>query len=54
MCQSRQYRSIFRLLNETGRTYGTRPGVAPQAPKMVREVLASSPLLVTASLNSPR
>ncbi|EIU06073.1 helix-turn-helix family protein [Mycobacteroides abscessus 5S-0422] len=34
-----QYRSMFRLLNETGRMYGPRPGVAQEDPKLVGAVL---------------
>ena len=34
-----QYRSIYRLLNETGRMYGPRPGVAGEQPKLVTAVL---------------
>jgi Zn-dependent peptidase ImmA (M78 family) len=40
-----QYRSMFRLLNETGRVYGPRPGVAEEhaaLTKSVLEQLASS------------
>ncbi len=34
-----QYRSMYRLLNETGRMYGPRPGVAAEEPKLVSSVL---------------
>lgn len=34
-----QYRSMFRLLNETGRMYGPRPGVAAEEPTLTRSVL---------------
>jgi Zn-dependent peptidase ImmA (M78 family)/transcriptional regulator with XRE-family HTH domain len=34
-----QYRSMFRLLNETGRMYGPRPGVAEEHSKLTRAVL---------------
>ncbi|WP_457134862.1 XRE family transcriptional regulator [Mycobacteroides abscessus] len=34
-----QYRSMFRLLNETGRMYGPRPGVAEESPKLASAVL---------------
>jgi Zn-dependent peptidase ImmA (M78 family)/transcriptional regulator with XRE-family HTH domain len=34
-----QYRSMFRLLNETGRMYGPRPGVADEEPKLTSSVL---------------
>lgn len=34
-----QYRSMFRLLNETGRMYGPRPGVAEEDPKLTSAVL---------------
>lgn len=34
-----QYRAMFRLLNETGRTYGHRPGVTAEEPKLVSSVL---------------
>ncbi|RIS00117.1 Putative DNA-binding helix-turn-helix protein [Mycobacteroides abscessus subsp. abscessus] len=34
-----QYRSMFRLLNETGRMYGPRPGVAAESPKLASAVL---------------
>ena len=34
-----QYRSMFRLLNETGRMYGARPGVAEEEPKLTSAVL---------------
>lgn len=34
-----QYRSMFRLLNETGRMYGPRPGVAEEHPTLTRAVL---------------
>jgi Zn-dependent peptidase ImmA (M78 family) len=34
-----QYRSMFRLLNETGRMYGPRPGVAEESPKLTNAVL---------------
>ena len=34
-----QYRSMFRLLNETGRMYGPRPGVAEEVPQLVGTVL---------------
>lgn len=34
-----QYRSMFRLLNETGRMYGPRPGVAEDGPQLVTAVL---------------
>ncbi|CCK57999.1 ImmA/IrrE family metallo-endopeptidase [Mycobacterium canetti] len=34
-----QYRSMFRLLNETGRIYGPRPGVAEERPQLARAVL---------------
>lgn len=34
-----QYRSMFRLLNETGRMYGPRPGVADEEPKLTAAVL---------------
>lgn len=40
-----QYRSMFRLLNETGRIYGARPGVSEEHPKLVGAVLEQ---LVTA------
>ena len=30
---------MFRLLNETGRMYGPRPGVAEEEPKLVTSVL---------------
>ena len=36
----RQYRAMFRLLNETGRMYGTRPGVPTETPELARDVLA--------------
>lgn len=35
-----QYRSMFRLLNETGRMYGPRPGVAQETPELTASVLA--------------
>ena len=34
-----QYRSMFRLLNETGRIYGPRPGVAEEHPQLTKSVL---------------
>ena len=34
-----QYRSMFRLLNETGRIYGPRPGVAQEEPTLAHDVL---------------
>lgn len=34
-----QYRSMFRLLNETGRMYGPRPGVADEEPQLTSSVL---------------
>ncbi|MBN7560197.1 XRE family transcriptional regulator [Mycobacteroides abscessus] len=34
-----QYRSMFRLLNETGRIYGSRSGVAEEVPALVGAVL---------------
>jgi len=34
-----QYRSMFRLLNETGRMYGARPGFAEEEPKLTSAVL---------------
>jgi Zn-dependent peptidase ImmA (M78 family) len=34
-----QYRSMFRLLNETGRMYGPRPGVSDEEPKLTSSVL---------------
>lgn len=34
-----QYRSMFRLLNETGRIYGPRPGVAEEYPQLTKSVL---------------
>jgi Zn-dependent peptidase ImmA (M78 family) len=34
-----QYRSMFRMLNETGRMYGPRPGVAAEEPTLTRSVL---------------
>lgn len=34
-----QYRSMFRLLNETGRMYGPRPGVTEESPTLVKAVL---------------
>ncbi len=34
-----QYRSMFRLLNETGRMYGPRAGVADEKPKLTAAVL---------------
>lgn len=40
-----QYRSMFRLLNETGRIYGPRPGVSEEHPELVGAVLEQ---LVTA------
>ena len=36
-----QYRSMFRLLNETGRMYGPCPGVAEEMPRLVGDVLNS-------------
>ncbi|BBZ09676.1 hypothetical protein MDOR_38450 [Mycolicibacterium doricum] len=33
-----QYRSMFRLLNETGRMYGPRPGVADEEPPLISSV----------------
>jgi Zn-dependent peptidase ImmA (M78 family) len=34
-----QYRSMFRLFNETGRMYGPRPGSVEECPELVRAVL---------------
>jgi len=34
-----QYRTMFRLLNETGRMYGIRPGVPAEQPKLAGAVL---------------
>lgn len=34
-----QTRSLFRALNETGRIYGPRPGVAAEEPRLVRKIL---------------
>ncbi|MBN2447908.1 MAG: ImmA/IrrE family metallo-endopeptidase [Phycisphaerae bacterium] len=34
-----QYRTMFRLLNETGRMYGTRPGVTEDGPSLTKSVL---------------
>lgn len=34
-----QYRSMFRLLNETGRMYGPRPGVPEERPQLAKSVL---------------
>jgi len=34
-----QYRAMFRLLNETGRMYGVRPGVAEEQPRLTAAVL---------------
>jgi Zn-dependent peptidase ImmA (M78 family) len=33
------YRTMFRILNETGRVYGDRPGVAHEEPKLVTHIL---------------
>lgn len=33
------YRTMFRILNETGRVYGDRPGVAVEKPRLVAHVL---------------
>lgn len=34
-----QYRSMYRMLNETGRMYGPRPGVPAEEPKLISSVL---------------